>query len=437
MNISIPKRFPSKMCDRTLYCLDSVIDPQIGIVITSDDRFEEKLLEKAIRLSLDSEPHLGCRFVPTWWTAHWERVKDLDQVNFFCTRYESDPYKDMISFLAEPINFVSGPQVKSMLLRGKSDVLCIKMSHLVTDAGGVKKYAYLLSSIYRALISNHEFVPSPNLTGSRSMRQISSFFNFARHLGIIRRGFLDQISLLHRKSPYTLKSESAKPSGRTYITLRISPETLSKIWAKTHSLSATINDYMIALLLRGLYQLNGEEDSSNLRLIVTADLRRYLPQGWKNALCNLSGWVFPNVVPKPGNNVQDTCRSVRNIMNQQKSDYLGLGSFPFLTLINRIIPLNWMKRIFEKVSKKALERDVIAPSFTNMGLIEDEKLDFGQIVIKDAFLLPPIVKPPYWACGLSGFRNSLTFSSGFCESGTDPILVHRLFDYIFEELQLV
>jgi len=41
-------------------------------------------------------------------------------------------------------------------------------------------------------------------------------------------------------------------------------------------------------------------------------------------------------------------------------------------------------------------------------------------------LVPPIVKPPYWAAGVSGFKDSLTLSSGFCASGIDPQKVEGL-----------
>jgi hypothetical protein len=51
-------------------------------------------------------------------------------------------------------------------------------------------------------------------------------------------------------------------------------------------------------------------------------------------------------------------------------------------------------------------------------------------------LFPPIVKPPYWAAGASGFKDSLTLSSGFCASGIDPQSVEGLFDLMVSELLL-
>jgi NRPS condensation-like uncharacterized protein len=434
MKISIPKNFRCKMFDQTLYAMSSLLDPQIGLVISSDNRFNEKNLAKAIRLSLDAEPHLGCRFVPEWWEAYWERIEDLNSDIFFSTKSTSDPNDDIVKFLAEPINYLKGPQVKTLLLRGDRDILCIKVSHLAMDAWGVKEYVYLLSSIYRTLQSNPDFVPVPNLSGSRSMRQISSCFDFSGHLGIIRRGFRDLISSLFTQNPYTFPSEMAEPSGRTFVIRHFGTEISSKMLTSARLLSATINDFVMALLLNALYHVSNSADSSVLSLVVTADLRRHLPEGRKSPLSNLSGWVFPQIGSRPGNNIQDTCQLVRDVMNNLKSDYIGLGVFPLLTLTNKLLPLAWAKNIFEIISAKALEQGKVAPSFTNMGRIDDVKLDFGNIEIKEAFLLPPIVKPPYWAAGLSGYKNTLTLSSGFCSSGIEINRVERMFDHVFKEI---
>ncbi len=66
MTSSIPKRFRCVMFDQTLYTMSSILDLQIGMVVTIDGRFNEKRLERAVRLSLDAESHLGCRFIPGW-----------------------------------------------------------------------------------------------------------------------------------------------------------------------------------------------------------------------------------------------------------------------------------------------------------------------------------------------------------------------------------
>ena len=422
------------MFDETLYAMSSVLDPQIGLVLAMDGRFDKKLLTRAIRLSLDTEPHLGCRFVPGWWRACWERMENLREDSCFKVQSTADPSRDLIHFLAEPITSLEGPQVNALLLRSDKDTLCLKFSHFAGDAWAVKQYSYLLASIYRRLTITPDFVPEPNLTGSRSMRQISSLLSSADQCRILRRGLRDIKDNLMAGSPCTFPAKMAEPSGRTYVIRRIGPEKLEKIVRSIKPLSATINDYMMAALLRALHHFNKSKDDRALGLVVTADLRRYLPDDRQSPLCNLSGWVFPNIGKNPGKDIRDTCRSVTKVMNRLKADYIGLGSFPMLAIGNKSLPLSWAKKIFERVMTPAFKRAQIAPSLTNMGLIDDKKLDFGNVRVKEAFLLPPIVMPAYWAAGLSGFKNSLTLSSGFCASSIETDHVERFFDLVFKEM---
>jgi NRPS condensation-like uncharacterized protein len=132
----------------------------------------------------------------------------------------------------------------------------------------------------------------------------------------------------------------------------------------------------------------------------------------------------------------DTCRLVRDYMARQKLECIGLSAFPMIALANKCLPLSWNRKVFEKVMARAFKRGKVTPSFTNMGLIDDAQLNFGHIKVRDAFLVPPIVKPPYWAAGVSGFKDSLTLSSGFCASAIDTQRVDGLFNLMVSELLL-
>lgn len=434
MNTSIPTRFRCSMFDETLYAMSSVLDPQIGLVLAMDGLFDEQLLSRAIRLSLDTEPHLGSRFVPGWWRACWERMEELKDDTYFKVQSTADPSRDLIDFLAEPIDSFDGPQVNALLLRSESDTLCLKVSHFAADAWGVKQYSYLLAYIYGTLTTTPDFVPEPNLIGSRSMRQISSHFSLADKLRIMRRGFRDIKDNLMSGTPCTFSAKQAEPANRTYVIRKIGPEKYQKIVHSIKPLSATINDYLMAALFRALHKTSKSKNDRALGLVVTADLRRYLPDNRESPLCNLSGWVFPNIGKNPGKDIQDTCRSVTKAMNRLKADYIGLGSFPMLAIGNKSLPLSWAKKIFERVMTPAFKKGKIAPSLTNMGRIDDKKLDFGNVEVKEAFLVPPIVMPAYWAAGLSGFKDSLTLSSGFCASSIETDHVERFFDLVFKEM---
>ncbi len=436
----IPAHIKSVTSDRLLHAMSTLFDQQIGMVITMDGAFDVERLQHAFRLSLDAEPHLGCRFIPQYRGAYWERIKNLKPTDFFEAKEAKDLDSEQTDFFTETIDYCKGPQVKALLLRGGQNRLCLKISHLASDAGGLKQYAYLLSSIYRNLDEHPDFLPQPNLGGSRSMQQVRYHLGVKGHFGVIRRAFRDMVNNPPFQSPRLLPTQSALPERPFYIVRHINRQQYLKISKAAKSLSVTINDYTMAAMLRGIYHVTDELKDTALRLIVTADLRgRYLPNYWNSGICNLSGWVFPNIGTDPGNSIEDTSRLVSGVMNRMKKDYIGLGAAPML-IVGKICPLGWLQPAFEFIFLKAFEKKIdhlmSAHLFTNMGQIDDRKLNFGHIEVQNAFLLPPIIHPPFWGAGISGYKDTLTLSSGFCSSGIDAGLVEDLFDRIQKEMEL-
>ena len=53
------------------------------------------------------------------------------------------------------------------------------------------------------------------------------------------------------------------------------------------------------------------------------------------------------------------------------------------------------------------------PAMTNMGIIDDQRLDFGSPRVSSARLAVPVGKPPMLAPGLTGFRDSLHSASAY------------------------
>ena len=72
-----------------------------------------------------------------------------------------------------------------------------------------------------------------------------------------------------------------------------------------------------------------------------------------------------------------------------------------------------------------------------MGIIDAKRLDFGTINVVDAYLAPPIVYPPVFGFGVSGFSDSLTFSCGYCSPGFTTEIIETFFQNLELELEEV
>lgn len=192
----------------------------------------------------------------------------------------------------------------------------------------------------------------------------------------------------------------------------------------------------MAAFLRALEKRNKGKEWRVPRIIVTADMRRFLDPGQQDGLvCNLSGWVPLCLGKTMGQDLDQATRKVSNKMNALKKDCLGMGVLPVAGLVSGVLPLPLSRSVFKAVSFVLCSRRLMAPSLTNMGRINEKALDFGHAACEDAFLLAPVVYAPVMGVGISGFRGTLTLSMGYTSPGFDPGQVKAFLKSVVEELE--
>jgi NRPS condensation-like uncharacterized protein len=72
---------------------------QLQIVLEFDAKLDFDCLKKAVRLSLDSEPILGCYFVENEHHPYWERLENVDKIDW-CTLENVKVNDDIENFFA-------------------------------------------------------------------------------------------------------------------------------------------------------------------------------------------------------------------------------------------------------------------------------------------------------------------------------------------------
>ncbi|MDM8522596.1 hypothetical protein QUF80_04420 [Desulfococcaceae bacterium HSG8] len=435
---SPPQRFRLPMNDEGIFSGCEISDMLIHCVISFDKRIDENRMSEAVRLTLDAEPVLGCRLGANWWRMYWERRTDLDSLELFKITVSEDVEEEVIRFLSVPADPRKDPQVGVLLIRSETDTLCIKVNHTVSDAGGVKTYAYLLASVYRNLADNPGYKPEINLNGSRSMRQVSRQFGIMDKLRIIRRTFRDlKINVFPRRYCSFLLNKGDM-SDRAFVILRIGPDLFRAVKSYGRRRGATINDIILTAIFRGFADLINPPSEVPLRLVTTVDFRRFLRTGRSGAICNLSGILYLKTEHKAEAEFDDTLLQVRDQMNFIKGDFIGLGNHPYFVIPSLISPAFFNLWLGKKMAD-ALFRNLhnIPPGFTNMGAIDAEQLVFGDAEVTDAFLTAPVIFTPFFLIGLSGFGESITISAGFSGASVNRPVVEGVLGRIKRELVLL
>jgi NRPS condensation-like uncharacterized protein len=436
-SLKIPNKFIGVKGDKVISGIEHACNLQLHCIITLNGILNIERLSRAIRLTLDAEPILGCRFVKKKKRYLWQRREDLDDLQL-CELTETDcPEKFLTRFLSchhDPYNDL---MVQAHVFRAKADTLCIRVNHIAADAGGVKEYVKLLSSFYSTLIGNPTFRAEPNLSGRRSYQQVTERFTFVEKVKItflsLQRGFDNLYPKKNWTFPFLCPTSSTSPA---FLIWKISAKKfwiLKKVTKKYH---VTINDILTSCVLRGLYHIIQPDSSTPLRIGITVDLRRYLPMQKGEAITNLAKMFFLNIGHDIGNSVLETLLFVHQHMEQRKKNYLGLEINK-----NAIFNIQWLPNSLVYALHRVIgQLNVLVgpkgtpPWFTNMGRIAQQDVTFGEIETIDAFMTPPVVYAPLLAIGATGFTDSITLSIGFSKKLHEEQKIHDLFSAIEKEI---
>jgi NRPS condensation-like uncharacterized protein len=439
MSEAIPSTLPTRTEDIALHTMAKLSVPQIHMAMDFDGEVDHGRLQRALRLLMDAEPVLGCRFAPRLVSPRWERLTDPELDTCVTLPTTEGSAEELAAreatFLGEDLPAHEGPRLRALLLRGRppGDRLLLAVHHQAADAGGVKELAYRLSDLYRALGDDPDHRPVPRL-GSRSLRQVYRPLLPAALPGLLHRMGRDLIDamlpLKHLQLPMGRDMGRDMVGAPRFERLQLSAERIARLRETTPE--ATINDLMCAAVFRALARVSEWNRRGALRIWGTVDLRRYLPGRRADGLCNLSGFMYLNLGRELGHSYTDTVIRVKETTDRIKGLWPGLG-YPIGSWLSFApMPLGLIDASADLVRMCLLPW--MPPVLTNMGAIDDELLDFGDVSLHAAHLIVPTSHPPGLIMGLSGYRGSITFSAGHFPSALPSETLAALFQAIDDEL---
>lgn len=80
------------------------VNMQIQIILEFEDMLDINCMKQAVRLSVDAEPILGCKFVEKEHLPFWERFENIDAINWFILEESHDKDQALKNTLAQPFD---------------------------------------------------------------------------------------------------------------------------------------------------------------------------------------------------------------------------------------------------------------------------------------------------------------------------------------------
>lgn len=417
----IPLTLPVTAQDRFEYPLRYVIH----VVVSFDQALDHAVLDRAVRLSLDAEPILGCHFVEDNPQPYWQRFNNLDDLQWF--EWISADEKDaVIERFVKSSFFHESQQINVCHIHAADgDTLVVKMSHGCCDAGGLKEYLVLLADIYTHLLENPVFYPPPHIQGRRDQKNY-----FAA------RGINDPLALFdpqYQPPPPTWAFPwHSRETNQMHLALRrFKNDAFDRILSFAKDYNVTITTVLLAAMFRALFAMLQPPIGEEMDINVSVDLRHAFTGHLDQAISNLSVGMHPRISRMAEESFAETLQRASAALQELKQnraesiDAIGLEVW---AMTDYSTFLEQLRAILEW----SLEIGKNNPLLSNVGVIPP--LHFGQSRATDAYMLTPVVFPPSFMLGVTTYDRTLTMQCSFGEPGHRREDVERFMDLMEKEL---
>jgi NRPS condensation-like uncharacterized protein len=421
-----PRRFAASAQDWFSVAIAIGHDRTIRLVLELGGMIDHERLARALRLLIDAEPILGCRFVASPLRAHWRERDDLDSLELCGLVPTADASRDLHAFMAESIDPERDPLVQIRVFRADADTVCFKVSHAAMDGGGFKQLVHRLIAAYRGLAADASLVLPPGPAPDRGQGQVLRLYPLRRRIG----AFLTQP--FHKKE-WSFPFTDGEPREFTFATMN--PEVrVTALREAARRRGGTIMEALVAGFARALLESTDAASGVPIPFVLPVDLRRHLPDPNAAGLCNLSSLAWFELERKPGAPVEETVADVHQGLERALKDMPGIGLAVVMELA--ALPGYGLFHFFNNVRARMARRQGSEfPSLSNIGPMDPVALDFGDAHVRQARFYAPVFFPPTFCVVVGSFGDKLYFTVSYPASVVPAGLMERYLDRLEHEIR--
>jgi NRPS condensation-like uncharacterized protein len=397
-----------------------------NFVLTFASRVDEQRLRAAMRLAMDAEPVFGCRYVPGR-KPYWERRDDLDSLPL-CTLAETPDFsRELERFVDAPCDGTRDPLLAARIVRGETDALFFKTSHLAADGAGCKRLLSLVAGLYRNPQRAAQGI-SPNL-GCRGAGQLFNQTGWRECLRILR-----QPRLRRARDVWRFPVANGQDRGDLRFAIRrLGPAAFDALRAFGKRVGATLNNVFVAACFRALWRFLDFPPGIPQSITIPADARRYLRYGGTEAICNFNAPLHATIERIIDEPFEQTLIRIRNCpLAEPVRRERAVAAMFWISVLYHLF-LRRVERGLETGLKRPSNqwRSVIA--LTNLGAFDPDQFDFG-VPLTDLYRISQAAFAPSLIIGVSSFCKKLTFAINYPGRAIRAQDIERFFDIFVEEL---
>ena len=414
------ERLKAEMWDKMQYLFRNYYDRMVHCVIYFDSLINVDILKQCLIFINEKNPVLHSSFHYDVVDPYWE-VEDYVIDDFLIVKDSEDVDADVNNHITQSIPVESNAQYRIGIYNkdGKSAFAMI-INHMCSDGGDLKYFIRHLAACYTKLLKGEKDLNFKG--GNRSYNAVYSKMD-EKDLKIAK-GLYKNISTVKDENKFPL-TEPTNEDKCMILRRKTSEDTFKTIYQIGKNMGVTVNDLMLAFYIRALYDISGLDNKTTISVPCMVDLRRYIEGAGENGgITNHTGFMQCTTKEK-GETINDTLVNVLHSVRKNKKDrFMGLYSLPLLKLAYTILPFT----ISEFAIKLGYSNPLIGMS--NIGLLKENELQFGEAKPEYAFMTGAIKYKPYMQLALTTFKNQVTMTIAIRGNEKDEEIVNKFFDLI-------
>jgi NRPS condensation-like uncharacterized protein len=221
--------------------------------------------------------------------------------------------------------------------------------------------------------------------------------------------------------------------GRMYSARRLEPPRFDTLRRHARQFGATLNDVFVAAYFRSLWEFLDFPAGVPQAIVLPMNLRRYLPSGKAEAICNFTAPLLPSLARVPGEPFEGTLQRVRErTLNSEERKQRALVASLAISLGGRLALPRIKKKVDAERRKNVADGRTTA-FLSNNGAFDPEQLDFG-IPVKDGYQILPTAFAPGLFLAIMSFRKTLHFTISYSSVAMNRDDVERFLDLFLKQL---
>lgn len=410
--VTLPGEFPDEMLTIAREC---GAPNYAHLFLTHPARLDAERLARAVRLLVDAEPVLACRFDVTARNSIWRRHSDPDSIAWL----EVATAPDRESAVSSVVATEQEPNDRTIVVRlfslPEHDLIALTIDHAAGDGQAMVECAYYLAELYTALRDRPDYRPTPNPASRDGFAWLQGMTlrekarTLIRDLRTVRRAVRQPSGIPHSHTFDTWKAvPRATPMFVEHLVGRPDLEAMSLLASRNGSSVFTV---LVAAMARAFVDFAGADPKRPFQVETVTNLRRFTPPVERPPIRNMvasASMIFQPAVDRP---FVATLENAKREMENVRAGMRGALN-PVVVSMLRRMSYATKRRLTEKALRGKFRKPVPL-TFSHAGRVQPERLGFDGIAPERAMIIGGCLPIPVFLIVGLEYRGTLSLSVGF------------------------